>query len=199
MIKVGLNSRWRTICGFGALLFVCFVSMLWARFSGQWLVVDRPERADVIVVLAADSTDLSYYRGLELLRSGYGKVMFVDASTRRRFGEAGTEASERFIRATAGESSERIRVCPLAAGGEAESVHVCVAPLRPRRLLLVTSDFYSRRALSLFQNRLPQYNWSIAVAPNNQRFGVHWWRERAWAATYVREWQEMIWWFVVDR
>ena len=203
MLTAGSSSRWSNIGARGALLSMLVVAiLLWARLSGQWLIVDRPEKADVIVVLAGDNTDLRYRRGLELLRSGYGEFMFVDAETRVKFGEPETESSERFIRATAGEFSQRIRVCPIAGTstmGETESVQVCVASLQPRRLLLVTDGYHSRRALSIFNNRLPQYSWSIAAAVNDKVYGAQWWRKRAWAKTYVYEWQRMLWWFVVDR
>ncbi len=175
---------------------------LWGRFSGQWLIVDRPEKSDVIIVLAGDRTDLRYYRGLELLRSGYGEFMFVDAETNVKYGEAATQSAERFIRATAGDLQERIRVCPVgvtSTQGETGSVQACVTPLHPQRLLLVTNNFHSRRALAVFQKRLPQYRWSIAAVADDEEFGAQWWRKRAWAKTYLMEWQRLAWWLVVDR
>lgn len=47
--------------------------------SGNYLVVNHPERSDVIVVLAGDHNDLRYWRGLQLLREHYGRRMLVDA------------------------------------------------------------------------------------------------------------------------
>ena len=176
--------------------------VFWGRYSGQWLIVDRPEKSDVIVVLAGDHGDLRYYRGLELLRSGYGEVMFVDAEINVKYGEAATESAERFIQATAGDVRERIHVCTVykaSTVGETEAVQACVAPLHPRRLLLVTSSYHSRRALSIFGNRLPQYSWSIAATGDGEEFGEQWWRKRAWAKTYLMEWERMVWWFAVDR
>jgi hypothetical protein len=176
--------------------------LLWGRFSGQWLIVDRPEKSEVIVVLAGDRTDSRYYRGLELLRAGYGDLMFVDVEDRVRFGEADTGLAERFIRATAGDVQERVRVCPvkvISTVGETGAVRACLGSLRPRRLLLVTNDFHSRRALSVFQNRLPQYTWSIATVPDDYDFRAQWWRKRAWAKTYLLEWLKLGWWMVVDR
>src|ERR1044071_3166359 len=43
--------------------------LLFARFAGRMLVRDHPEKSDVIVVLAGDSQDERYRRGMELLRS----------------------------------------------------------------------------------------------------------------------------------
>ena len=36
--------------------------------------------ADVIVILAGDQSDSRYWRGLQLLRAGYAREMFLDAS-----------------------------------------------------------------------------------------------------------------------
>lgn len=203
MVTGGSTSGWAKKSVAWALPAVLVAAIfLWGRFSGQWLIVDRPEKSDVIIVLAGDRTDLRYYRGLELLRSGYGEFMFVDAETNVKFGEAATQSAERFIRATAGDVQERIRVCRVgvtSTKGETGAVQTCVEPLRPQRLLLVTNDFHSRRALSVFRDRLPQYTWSVAVVGDDEQFGAQWWRKRAWAKTYLMEWQRLAWWLAVDR
>lgn len=203
MVTGGSPSRWKKAgVGWGLAAVLVAAILLWGRFSGQWLIVDRPEKSDVIIVLAGDRTDLRYYRGLELLRSGYGQSMFVDAETNVKYGEAATQATERFIHATAGDLQERIRVCPVgvtSTKGETGAVQACVEPLHPQRLLLVTNDFHSRRALSVFRDRLPQYSWSIAAVGDDEEFGAQWWRKRAWAKTYLLEWQRLAWWLAVDR
>ena len=206
MVMGDSGSRWRKVAvrGLLPLLLLAAAILLWGRFSGQWLITDQPaEKSDVIVVLAGDfSSDLRYYRGLELLRSGYGESMFLDAEIRVKFGESATDAAERFVRATAGDLQARVRVCPVevtSTKGETDSVRACVAPLHPRRLLLVTNDFHSRRALTVFQKRLPEYNWSVAQVRDDRVFGAQWWRVRAWAKTYLIEWLKLAWWFGVDR
>ncbi len=203
MVMGGSTSGWKKAGVRWALPAVLVAAMvLWGRFSGQWLIVDRPEKSDVIIVLAGGRNDLRYYRGLQLLRSGYGQSMFVDAETNVKYGETATQSTERFIQATAGDLRERIRVCPVgvtSTKGETGSVRACVEPLHPRRLLLVTNDFHSRRALSVFRSRLPEYSWSVAAVSDDEEFGAQWWRKRAWAKTYLMEWQRLGWWLVVDR
>jgi uncharacterized SAM-binding protein YcdF (DUF218 family) len=195
--------RWKkTGVRWGLPLLLAAAVFVWGRFSGQWLIVDRPEKSDVIIVLAGDRTDLRYYRGLELLRSGYGQSMFVDAETNVKYGEAATQSTERFIEATAGDLRERIHVCPVgvtSTAGETGAVRACVAALHPRRILLVTNDFHSRRARSVFERRLPEYSWSIAAVRDDEEFGALWWRRRAWAKTYLMEWERLAWWFVIER
>jgi hypothetical protein len=52
------------------LLVVLFPGGEVLRFSGRWLVVDQPTRADVIVVLDGDSNDVRFWRAVNLLRAG---------------------------------------------------------------------------------------------------------------------------------
>ena len=66
-------------------------------------------------------------------------------------------------------------------------------------VLLVTSDFHTRRALSIFKSRLPNYRWSVAACRDDSVFQPDWWRRREWAKTAFMEWTKLIWWEAVDR
>jgi len=63
----------------------------------------------------------------------------------------------------------------------------------------VTSDFHTRRAFSIFSQRLPKQRWLIASATNNSDFGMDWWQNREWAKTTLLEWTKLVWWEIVDR
>jgi uncharacterized SAM-binding protein YcdF (DUF218 family) len=90
--------------------------------------------------------------------------------------------------------------------GETQDVERCLAPLNVSSVLLVTSDYHTRRAFSIFKARLPHYHWSIAAsyAPidttQEQRMaGDDWWKHRRWAKTMLDEWEKLIWWELIDR
>jgi uncharacterized SAM-binding protein YcdF (DUF218 family) len=70
---------------------------------------------------------------------------------------------------------------------------------RARTVLLVTSDYHTRRALSIFGKSLPAYRYEIAAASDPRDFGAQWWRHREWAKTALDEWLKLIWWELVDR
>ena len=176
--------------------------------SGTHLTVDSPEKSDAIVVLAGDRNDVRYWRGLELLRAGYGRWMILDASADRKFGR--TYAERQFGRTyaeraadlvawTAGEQASNISVCGIKAHStlqESADAARCLAQLQPppRTVLIVTSDYHTRRAFSIFGKRLPQYHWSVAAARDNYLFGLPWWKKREWAETNLTEWQKLLWW-----
>ena len=68
-----------------------------------------------------------------------------------------------------------------------------------KSILVVTSNYHTRRALSILEKRLPQYHFSIYAAPDPYFFGERWWQTREWAKTTFSEWQRYLWWQFVDR
>lgn len=177
--------------------------MIFAAFSGRLLISDHPEKSDVIVVLAGDSQDERYRRGMELLRAGYGKHLFLDASSDSSyFGHTPAEYADAFLKQDAKEMVSQVSVCPFeedSTDTETQYVAKCLKPLNPTSALLVTSDWHTARARSVFMHRLPQYHWSSAAAHDDRLFGISWWRHREWAKTTFQEWLKVFWWNVVDR
>jgi hypothetical protein len=172
--------------------------------SGSFLVVENVHRADAILVLAGDVNDRRYQKGIELLRQDYGQQMLVDASEDiTLYGHIYAEWARRFLLENPTEVRDRVRVCPIREDStEAETKYAakCLSYLPPgSRILLVTSDYHSRRALSVFTNRLPSYRWYVAPANDPTQFGVRWWQRREWAKNDVREWQKLLWWEIVER
>jgi uncharacterized SAM-binding protein YcdF (DUF218 family) len=171
--------------------------------AGSYLVVDRPVPSDAIVVLAGDSGDKRLNRGLQALKTGLGRELFIDADDRSpAFGKTVAQSAQTYIETLPPEQAARVHVCPLAAKStfaEAAEAARCLAPLRPRRVLIVTSDYHTRRALSIFQRRLSQYEWSVAAAYNEVEFRQDYWNNREWLKTTLLEWQKLAYWELVER
>jgi hypothetical protein len=49
--------------------------------TGEYLAMDHPAHADVIIVLTGDRNDRRFSRGLELVHQGYAQHMLVDANS----------------------------------------------------------------------------------------------------------------------
>ena len=172
--------------------------------GGNYLVVNNLQKSDVIVVLAGDTADDRSYRGLHLLRQGYGQHVLLDATTAVAYGHSYTELAADLVARTAGADASRIIVCPIDGDStkeEATQVGACLQTLQPppHSALVVTDDYHTRRALSIFRTELPQYHWTAAAAQNGYLFGTPWWKHREWAKTYLTEWQKLIWWQCFDR
>ena len=189
-------------------LFVCvllvIISGLLMYRAGTFLILDNPERSDIIVVLSGDSGDVRFLHALNLLRNGYSQELILDASDWVLYGRTESDLAREYIQTVAPENVAHIHVCSFKGDAtqlELREVAKCIHTLAPRAktAIVVTSDFHTRRALSTAEHVLPEYKWSVAAAPDAQRFGTAWWQNREWAKTTITEWQKLFWWMIVGR
>ena len=185
-----------------AVVMSCIV--IWFALPGGQLVIDKPEKSDAIVVLAGSETDSRYWHALELLRAGYAQHLFLDAVDGVTYGHSLVDLARGFVARTAGADASRVTVCPVEGDStkdEAPQVGACLLTLQPtpHHVMLVTDEYHTRRALSIFRNRLPQYRWTAAAAKNPAIFGLPWWKQREWAKTYLTESEKLLWWELFDR
>jgi vancomycin permeability regulator SanA len=171
-----------------------------ASQAARFLLVDEPAKSDVIVVLAGE-TNARPARALELLRQGVAPRLFLDVQTREViYDQPLTDIARKYVSGLAEEN--RVSVCPIAGfstNAEASDVSRCLQPLGAHRVLIVTSDYHTRRALLIFRHRLPQYQFSVAAARAPESFGEAWWTNREAAKATFDEWLKMLWWEAVDR
>jgi DUF218 domain len=168
--------------------------------SGRFLIMDRPQRADVILALAGD-TNLRPARALELLRQGYAPRIILNVPADAMvFQWSEPELARKYIAGLP--EAESISICPihgLSTKAEAKDSSFCLQQAGARSVLLVTSDFHTRRALSIFQKEVPGNVYSIAATFNADEFGEQWWKHRQWAKVNVDEWMRLAWWELIDR
>lgn len=187
-----------------AVVAVLIVVLILAFQPGSFLVVNYPAKSDAILVLAGGHNDGRYWRGLQLLRAGYGRHMLFDVSVGEIYGRSTLQYAAEFINQSAGNDATRITICPIdrdSTNEETVTVGLCLAHLQPKpqSVLLVTDEYHTRRALSIFRKRLPQYQWSAATAPDAYLFGVPWWKHREWAKTYLYEVEKLFYWELWER
>jgi uncharacterized SAM-binding protein YcdF (DUF218 family) len=171
-----------------------------ASQAARFLVVDDPQKSDAIVVLAGD-TNLRPAHALALLRQGMAQHVFLDVVVRDQvFDQPLADLAQKY----AGNLPEgnRVSVCPItgfSTNAESDDVNRCLQSAAAHTVLIVTSDFHTRRALMIFRHRLPQYRFSVAAAPVPAQFGDAWWSNREWAKVTLDEWMKLVWWEAVDR
>jgi DUF218 domain-containing protein len=186
----------------GALLVVGVPALLIYLAAGGWiLVVDHPEQADVIVVLAGEY-HVRPERGVELLRQGLAPRLMIDVPRRADFGVTYSELASAFIASLPPGEVTRASLCSTSETStqlEAQQVRPCLQALGVSRVLLVTSDYHSRRALATFRHELPEYRFSAAAGYDARRFGQRWWQHREWAKHFAEETVKFAWFEVVGR
>lgn len=182
----------------GGVIFAVLL-LLFAAHAGHILVVNDPQKSDAIVILAGE-TDYRPQLGLRLFDQGYGKSLIIDVPAGQKIYQFTQLQLARDYFASLPESAA-IQICAISALSTRDESHDVEKCLRPeeRRVLIVTSDYHSRRALSIFRHELPEKSFSVAAAHDPRDYGVYWWRHREWAKTCLDEWLKLIWWNAVDR
>jgi len=185
----------RTLIVAGGLL-----ALVLGAASGGFLVVDEPRKSDVIMVLAGE-TDRRPARALELFDQGYASKIVLDVPAQAKiYRWTQPELAQKYVDSLS--QAPAITICKitgLSTKAEAKDAARCLNAMGGRNVIVVTSDFHTRRALSVFTREIPAYKFSVAAAYNPSEFGVQWWRHRQWAKVNFDEWLRLLWWETIDR
>jgi len=183
-----------------ALSVLAGLSLGLAAKAGSFLIVDAPRRSDAILVLAGE-TDRRPQRALELLSQGYGRRVVLDVPTNAKLYEfTQIELAQNYIEDLP--QPAPVSICPingLSTKEESREAEKCLQREGAKSVLIVTSDFHTRRALGVFRREFPEREYSVAAARNDEGFGSRWWTHRQWAKTFVDEWLRLIWWKAIDQ
>ena len=168
--------------------------------AGSFLVIDDPQRSDAIVILAGSGDTPGYGRALDLHRQGYAPNIFLDAGVNPGiYGRSEQDLAREYLYRTGDRVTE---ICSIYGGTTEEEVvdvRHCLQRVGARSAILMTTDFSTRRVLDVFRTRLPQYHWSIAAASSPYHFAEAYWKHRGWAKTVLQEWEDYLWWKLVDQ
>ena len=199
-LAVGRPVVRKRLIAFSIALSALTLLLLLAMNAGRILVVDAPQTSDLILVLAGE-TDHRPAHALELLHQGFGRRVLIDVPADTKvYDVLQLELAEQYVRNLP--DSALVRLCPIAGLSTREETHDverCLTPQDGTRILIVTSDFHTRRALTIFRHELPDKKFSVAAARDAEDFGASWWTHRRWAKTLAAEWVRVLWWNLIDR
>jgi uncharacterized SAM-binding protein YcdF (DUF218 family) len=182
------------------LIVAIAAALFFAANCGRFLVVNDLQKADNIVVLAGE-THQRPARGMQLLAQNYAGKMLLNVPVGEViYNRNQIDLAADYIQASP--YGRSIQICPvygLSTKTEAQDVGRCLQNSGVRRLLLVTSDYHSRRARSIFQHELKGYEVFVTPTSDPQQFGTAWWQHRQWAKTSFDEWLRLLWWELIDQ
>ncbi len=182
-------KRLRAHLFIGVMLLVGSLAFLFGSLK-RLLVVDHPVPSDVIVI-PSGAFAVRAERALDLAQRGFGNYVLIDEGAEvLTFGRT---LAERRGEQTA-DWPVKVSICPIQGDStykESREAALCLKALDAQRVLIVTSDFHTRRALASYKKALPSVSFSVASVPTE--FSTqHWWSPEA-AATTVREWGALLW------
>jgi uncharacterized SAM-binding protein YcdF (DUF218 family) len=191
------------LSSFVSLLFlVIFVAALYAarrpllRFAGEsWVVEDPLEQSDAILILNDDNffADRAT-RASELFRQKLAPV--VVASGRRLRPSAGLSELMDHDLVERGIPKDRIIRFPHDADNtreEAEALRTLVVERNWRSVIVVTSNYHTRRARYIFQHVFPpSVRVSVASARDGSFEVEHWWENRKSFKSFTHELEGMV-------
>lgn len=168
--------------------------------AGKLLVVDAPQPSDVIVVLAGETYHRPTY-AVQLLDRGYAHRVLIDVPAEATIYEfSQIELAQRYVKdLPEGAAVEICRIEGLSTRDESHDVEKCLGREPGSRVLIVTSEFHTRRAFSIFRHEIRGKTFTVAAARDETQFGTRWWTHRQWAKTCSEEWVRLLWWSAVER
>ena len=170
------------------------------RFTAEsWVIEDPLEKADVLLILGDDN----FYadratRGAQLFREGRAPV--IVASGRRLRPSAGIAELMEHDLVERGVPRDKIQRFAHDADATLEEARVLARLARERKwhsVIVVTSNFHTRRARYIFQRVFPQgMEVRIASARDGDFDPEHWWEKRKAIKELTQEFAGMVvtWW-----
>jgi uncharacterized SAM-binding protein YcdF (DUF218 family) len=191
-VKRKHRIAWLALAAVVVLAAVFRVSLLSAL--GLYLVKTDPlEKADIAVVLAGDGSGHRILKAAELVREGYAPKLLVSGPG----GEYGYHECDLAIpfAVKAGYPESMFVHLENDAHSTKEEAQATVAEVRrlgAHRVLLVTSDYHTRRAGKIFRAAAPDLVFEVVAARDEYFHAGDWWRDREGQKTFVIEWLKTV-------
>jgi uncharacterized SAM-binding protein YcdF (DUF218 family) len=177
-----------------AVLLAALTHTFWLSGMGRFLVsAEVPSQADIVVVLAGDWRGNRVLKGGELVMSGFAPLALV-SGPRQHYGLREYELAIPFA-VRRGYPEHIFAGIPIEGSStRAECIEIA-AELRRRKVgkvLVVTSDYHTRRAGSLFRRAAPGIEVRMIAAPDTYFHPDDWWLRREGQKTFLLEWTKLV-------
>lgn len=195
------SGRSRSGCGCGCLLLLLLITALTFYLfriplltaMGSYLVLDEPPvKADAIVVLGGDEFGMRTVKAAQLVQAGYAPYALLSGPPILLAHES--ELMLAFA-LKQGYPASLFQQYPHDATYTREEETVFASELRRRgvhSILLVTSNFHTRRSTYLFRRIAPWLEIHTVAAPDRFFTPGTWWQTRGGRKTFVLEWAKTV-------
>ncbi len=184
-----------TLIALGLLAICAFVfrESIYRGLAAYLVKAGDPQSADMVVVLAGDSSGNRIKTAGDLVRHGYAPQVLVSGPS----GQYGSYESDLAIpfAVKAGYPESIFLPSHHDARSTAAEVVVLAEDLRRRgvhRVLLVTSDYHTRRSTRLFHAAFPEATLVVIGAPDGHFTVNGWWKDREGRKVFMMEWMKTV-------
>jgi uncharacterized SAM-binding protein YcdF (DUF218 family) len=161
---------------------------------GDFLVrSEPPQKADIALVLAGDYSGNRILLAGALVRRGYVPKALVSGPA-GLYGEFECDPEIHFAVSHGFQESYFLRLENHARSTQEEAREDIpeLRRLHATRILLVTSDFHTRRAGKIFRTLAPDLTFYPVAAPDEDFTPHGWWRDRQGRKVFLIEWLKTI-------
>jgi uncharacterized SAM-binding protein YcdF (DUF218 family) len=194
------RSRRGLGCGCGILLLLLIAVLIFYIFHvpvltalGSYLVLDQPPvKADAVVVLGGDEFGMRTVKAAQLVEAGYAPYVLLSGPPILLAHES--ELMLAFA-LKQGYPAFLFQQYPHDANSTYEEETLLAPELERRgihRILLVTSNYHSRRATYLFREIAPWLTVDPVDAPDRYFTPDTWWKSRRGRKTFALEWLKTV-------
>jgi len=157
---------------------------------GSYLIKsDPPEKADIALVLAGDGEGYRILKAAQLVRQGYVTDALVSGPS-GMYGQYECDLAIPFA-VKAGYPESYFMHFENEARSTQEEARDAVTRLRQlgmHKVLLVTSDYHTRRAGKIFRTAAPDLQFVVVAAPDRYFTAGGWWHNRQGKKIAFNEW-----------
>lgn len=172
------------------ILLLILTRSMWMGWMGALLVsAERPQHADIIVVLAGDPYGHRILRAAELVKQGYAPKVLVSGPPGFYDMHESDLALPFVVRR--GYPAAWFIPAPHNAHSteeEGQALFPVLDKLRARTVIVVTSDHHTRRALHTLRGCWPGIEIHMVAAPDEFFTPYGWWHNREGRKIFFLEW-----------
>jgi uncharacterized SAM-binding protein YcdF (DUF218 family) len=166
---------------------------------GRYLVCsETPQPSDLILVLAGNFYGPRVVKAAELANQGFAPRVLISGTPYRSRPEDQSRPEGEFAIAFLAQQGYRTDLFE-SFGHHARSTIEEAIALRPeldrrgvKHVLLVTSDYHSRRAWLVFQLVCPGIRFISVAAPDSQYLPDKWWKDERSRSLFFSEWTKIV-------
>ena len=175
------------------------------RFGGYLLVAldPLPEQAQVAVVLAGSPAAEEKRRAeaLSLMQRGIADYTLLSVGKFKYLGQWVPHMVSRYVENKYGtETAQRVVLCEMNADStreEALALRRCLESQGWRSIIVVTSNYHTRRARLIWEATLaegdPPFSLTVHGVWDGEFNAKGWWRSRRFAKTWLLEFTKLVW------